>query len=54
MPLCVNLKVAIVLKDRFCVTNVQANAVVWISQAIRAAGLDDSNADVFKQYQKLD
>ena len=34
------------LKDRFCVTNVQANAVDWISQAIRAAGLEDSNSDV--------
>ena len=33
------------LKDRFCVTYLRSDAVDWISQAIRAAGLDDSNSD---------
>ena len=33
------------LKDRFCVTYLQSNAIDWISQAIRAVGLDDSKSD---------
>lgn len=33
------------LKDRLCVTYLRSNAVEWISQAIRAAGLDDSDSN---------